>query len=90
MMAATPSARAGRLDTLGSIAAVVLGGASLFGGRGSFLGVLLGAVLIQEINSSMVFLGLSQTWQYWFVGLLTLIAVTMYSQARRASTELPS
>jgi ribose transport system ATP-binding protein len=73
--------------TLGSIAAVVLGGASLFGGRGSFVGVLLGAILIQEVNSSMVFLGLSQAWQYWFVGLLTLIAVTMYSQAGRVSAD---
>ncbi|MEJ8570436.1 ATP-binding cassette domain-containing protein [Microbaculum marinum] len=71
--------------TLASIAAVVLGGASLYGGRGSFIGVLLGAVLIQEVNSSMVFLRLSQAWQYWFIGLLTLIAVAVYSQAREAS-----
>lgn len=69
--------------TLASIAAVVLGGASLFGGRGSFIGVLLGAVLIPEINASMVFLGLSQAWQYWFIGLLTLLAVAAYSQTIR-------
>jgi ribose transport system ATP-binding protein len=71
--------------TLSSIAAVVLGGASLFGGRGAFVGVLFGAVLIQEINSATTFLSLSQAWQYWFIGLLTLIAVAIYSQARRAS-----
>lgn len=69
--------------TLASIAAVVLGGASLMGGRGSFLGVLLGAVLIQIINSSMVFLGLSQAWQFWFIGLLTLGAVAIYSRAEK-------
>ncbi len=69
--------------TLASIAAVVLGGASLFGGRGAFVGVLLGAVLIQEINSATSFLGLSQAWQYWFIGLLTLGAVAIYSQAHR-------
>ena len=46
----------------------VLGGASLFGGRGSFLGVLFGALLIQEVNSATTFLGLSQAWQYWFIG----------------------
>jgi ribose transport system ATP-binding protein len=68
--------------TLGSIAAVVLSGASLAGGRGTFIGVLLGAVLIQEVNSSMVFLGLSQAWQYWFIGLLTLTAVALYSQSK--------
>jgi ribose transport system ATP-binding protein len=68
--------------TLASVAAVVLGGASLFGGRGSFVGVLFGAMLIQEINSATTFLGLSQAWQYWFIGFLTLGAVAVYSQAR--------
>jgi ribose transport system ATP-binding protein len=71
--------------TLSSTAAVVLGGASLLGGRGSFVGVLLGALLIQLVNSSMVFLGLSQAWQYWFIGLLTIIGVAVYSQAARRS-----
>ena len=71
--------------TLASVAAVVLGGASLFGGRGSFFGVLFGALLIQEINSATSFLGLSQAWQYWFIGFVTLCAVAIYSQARRAS-----
>jgi ribose transport system ATP-binding protein len=70
--------------TLASVAAVVLGGASLFGGRGSFIGVLFGAMLIQEINSATTFLGLSQAWQYWFIGCLTLGAVAIYSQARSA------
>ncbi len=42
--------------TLTSITAVVLGGASIFGGRGSFIGALLGAVLIQEIVTSPQFL----------------------------------
>ncbi len=69
--------------TLSSTAAVVLGGASLLGGRGSFIGVLLGAILIQLVNSSMVFLGLSQAWQYWFIGLLTIVGVAVYSQAAR-------
>ena len=70
--------------TLTSIAAVVLGGASLAGGRGTFVGVLFGAGLIQEINSATSFLGLSEAWQYWFIGCLTLGAVAIYSQARRA------
>ena len=73
--------------TLTSIAAVVLGGASLFGGRGAFIGVLFGAVLIQEINSVTTFLSLSQSWQYWFIGFITLTAVAIYSQARRAHDE---
>ena len=69
--------------TLSSTAAVVLGGASLLGGRGSFIGVLLGALLIQQVNSSMVFLGLSQSWQYWFIGLLTIAGVAIYSHSGR-------
>ncbi len=42
--------------TLTSITAVVLGGASIFGGRGSFIGAFCGAVLIQEIVTSTTFL----------------------------------
>jgi ribose transport system ATP-binding protein len=70
--------------TLSSIAAVVLGGASLFGGRGAFVGVIFGALLIQQINSVTTFLDLSESWQYWFIGGITLGAVAIYSQARRA------
>jgi ribose transport system ATP-binding protein len=71
--------------TLSSITAVVLGGASLFGGRGSFVGALLGAALIQQILNATTFLSLSQAWQYWFVGLLTVGAAAIYSQARRTT-----
>jgi ribose transport system ATP-binding protein len=74
---------AGIAYTLSSITAVVLGGASLFGGRGSFIGTLLGAALIQQIINATVFLSLSQSWQYWFLGILTLVAAGIYSQARR-------
>jgi ribose transport system ATP-binding protein len=70
--------------TLSSITAVVLGGASLFGGRGSFIGALLGAALITEITNATTFLQLSQAWQFWFLGLLTLGAAAIYTQARRA------
>ena len=62
----------------------MLGGASLFGGRGSFVGVLLGAFLIQQITNATTFLGLSQSWQYWSVGLLALLAAGVYTQARQA------
>jgi ribose transport system ATP-binding protein len=68
--------------TLTSITAVVLGGASIFGGRGSFLGALLGALLLQEIASASPFLGLGQAWQYWLPGLLILAAAGLYSRAR--------
>jgi ribose transport system ATP-binding protein len=70
--------------TLASITAVVLGGASLFGGRGSFIGALLGAALNTEITNATTDLPLSQAWQFWFLGLLTLGAAAIYTQARRA------
>jgi len=70
--------------TLSSVTAVVLGGASLFGGRGSFVGALLGATLITEIVNATTFLELSQAWQFWFLGILTLVAAAMYTVARRA------
>jgi ribose transport system ATP-binding protein len=78
------SASEGVTYTLSSITAVVLGGASLFGGRGSFIGALLGAALIQQIVNATTFLSLSQAWQYWLTGLLTLGAAGIYMRARYA------
>lgn len=69
--------------TLSSVTAVVLGGASLFGGHGSFIGALLGALLIAQITNATTFLGLSEAWQYWFVGGLTLSAAAVYTLVRR-------
>lgn len=71
--------------TLSSIAAVVLGGASIFGGRGSFIGALLGAVLVQEIISATSFLGLGEEWQQWLPGLLILAGAGLYSRVRVSS-----
>ncbi|WP_205557143.1 ATP-binding cassette domain-containing protein [Mesorhizobium sp. DCY119] len=75
--------RAGLNYTLGSIAAVVIGGASLFGGRGSFVGALLGAVFIVQVSSVTVFLQLSQEWQQYLLGFLILSAVALYSMSRQ-------
>jgi len=71
--------------SLQSISAVVLGGASVFGGRGSFLGALAGAVLIQEITTASGFLGLGTAWQYWLPGLLILVAAGAYSRTRASA-----
>ncbi|HEY6179868.1 MAG TPA: ABC transporter permease, partial [Kofleriaceae bacterium] len=68
--------------TLSSITAVVLGGTSLLGGRGTFVGTLLGAVLITQLLNATVFLGLSTLWQYVFQGLLILVAAVVYSFVR--------
>jgi ribose transport system ATP-binding protein len=68
--------------TLSSITAVVLGGTSLLGGRGSFIGTLLGSCLIVQALNATVFLGLTQTWQYVFQGGLILVAALLYSRVR--------
>jgi ribose transport system ATP-binding protein len=68
--------------SLTSITAVVLGGASIFGGRGSFIGALLGALLLQEIITSTSFLGLGVAWQDWLPGVLILVGAGAYSRAR--------
>jgi ABC-type sugar transport system ATPase subunit/ribose/xylose/arabinose/galactoside ABC-type transport system permease subunit len=68
--------------TLASVTAVVLGGTSIFGGRGSFIGALFGAVLVEELLNVTTFLQLSQAWQYWFEGVLVIVAVGIYTQAR--------
>lgn len=64
--------------TLTSIAAAVLGGASLFGGRGSFIGAVIGAVLLTEITTVVPFLGLDTSWAQILVGGLTLLALFLY------------
>lgn len=68
--------------TLTSITAVVLGGTSLLGGRGSFVGTLLGAGLIVQLLNATTFLDLTQTWQYIFQGGLIVVAAVIYSQIR--------
>jgi ribose transport system ATP-binding protein len=68
--------------TLSSITAVVLGGTSLLGGRGTFVGTLLGAGLIVQVLNAIVFLNLTETWQYFFQGALIVVAAVIYSQVR--------
>ena len=69
--------------TLTSITAVVLGGTSLLGGRGTFIGTLMGAGLSVQVLNATAFLSLDQKWQYIFQGLLIVAAALIYSQVRR-------
>ena len=68
--------------TLSSITAVVLGGTSLQGGRGTFIGTVFGALLLTEVLNAISFLGLSQTYQYVFQGAFILVAALIYSTVR--------
>jgi len=74
--------------TLTSITAVVLGGTSLLGGRGTFIGTLMGAGLSVQVLNATTFLSLNQEWQYIFQGLLIVAAAIIYSQVRRSTTRV--
>jgi ribose transport system ATP-binding protein len=76
-------AKAGINYTLASIAAVVIGGGSLAGGRGSFIGALLGALLLNQVNVVSTFLQLSDAWQFYLQGAMVLIGVAVYSRSRQ-------
>ena len=76
-------ARAGLGYTLTSIAAAVIGGASLFGGRGSFIGALFGSILIVQVNQVTSFVRLDTAWSSYLMGAMILVAVTFYSTSRK-------
>jgi ribose transport system permease protein len=72
---ATPNA--GLSYELDSIAAVVIGGTSLSGGRGSILGTALGCLIIGVLNNGLVLLGVSPFWQQVIKGSVILVAVAL-------------
>ncbi|MED7925908.1 ABC transporter permease [Nonomuraea sp. LP-02] len=72
------------------IAAVVLGGASIFGGRGSVLGTVLGVLLIQVINNSLTLAGVPSAWQRTAVGVLLVIGVGVQALAARGTRKARS
>lgn len=77
--------QAGTNFTLLSVTAVVLGGTSVFGGRGTAIGVFLAACLLMIIQNAMNHLHISAYWQYIFTGVLTLLAVAAYAQQSSSS-----
>jgi len=74
--------------TLTGITAVVLGGTSLMGGRGTYFGTFMGSILLMQVLNATVFLDLDQTWQYLLQAALILIAAVVYSTARNRRTFL--
>jgi ribose transport system permease protein len=59
------------------IAAVVIGGTSLFGGKGNIIGALFGSVMIGMINNGLILMGLNVSQQMFFRGLILLIAISI-------------
>jgi fructose transport system permease protein len=70
---------------LASITAVVIGGTSLFGGRGSIIGSVLGAFIVGVFNVGLSLAGVDDYWQMFAAGCLVIIAVTLDQWLRRAS-----
>ncbi len=66
---------------LSSIAAVVIGGVSLFGGYGSVMGTVIGALIIAVLTTGLVMLNVEPFWQFVVVGIVVILAV-LIDQAR--------
>ena len=73
---------AGQTDNLDSITAVVLGGTSLFGGRGMILGTLVGAVIVGVIRNGLTLTGVSSVYQILITGVLVILAVATDQMSR--------
>lgn len=82
-----PNADPNALQTanLDSITAVVIGGTSLFGGRGSLLGTLVGALIVGVLRNGLTLAGIDPLWQDLVTGVLVIVAVTLdqISRGRR-------
>ncbi|MGO4915189.1 ABC transporter permease [Pseudogemmobacter sp. W21_MBD1_M6] len=70
---------------LASITAVVIGGTSLFGGRGSIIGSVLGAFIVQVFTTGLSLARVDDYWQQFAAGILVIVAVSLDQQLRRAS-----
>jgi fructose transport system permease protein len=71
---------------LDSITAVVLGGTSLFGGRGGVLGTLIGALIVGVFRNGLQLAGVEVVWQGFAIGLLVLVAVSIDQWIRKVKT----
>jgi fructose transport system permease protein len=79
------SPTAGENANLDSITAVVIGGTSLFGGRGSIVGTLIGALIVGVFRSAVSLAGLDVLWQQFAIGVLIIVAVALDQWIRRVS-----
>jgi fructose transport system permease protein len=74
---------AGQTEALDAITAVVLGGTSLFGGRGLVLGSLIGAVVVGVLRNGLTLMGVSSVYQVLITGILVILAVTVDQLSRK-------
>ncbi len=82
MRLGTGSPLEGTNDELNAIAAVVIGGASLFGGVGTIFGSLLGALIIGTIVNGLIVVGVQPYWQTVIIGIIIAVAVMLQERGR--------
>jgi len=63
-----------------------LGGTSLFGGRGTVIGTLIGAIIIGVLRNGLVLMGVASIYQVLITGILVILAVSVDQLARRRAT----
>ena len=76
---------AGHTENLDAITAVVLGGTSLFGGRGVVLGTLVGALIIGVFRNGLILMGVSSIYQVLVTGVLVILAVAADQLSRKGA-----
>ena len=76
---------AGQTENLEAITAVVLGGTSLFGGRGAILGSLVGALVVGVLRNGLTLIGVSSVYQVLVTGVLVIVAVAIDQLSRRGA-----
>ena len=70
-------------SNLESITAVVLGGTSLFGGRGNILGTLIGAIIVSVFRNGLLLMGIPSIYQLLITGILVIVAVAIDQLSQR-------
>ena len=80
------SALSGGTANLDSITAVVIGGTSLFGGRGSIIGTLIGALIVGVFRNGLALGGADALWQEFAIGVLIILAVAIDQWIRKVGT----
>ena len=80
------SPNSGQLANIESITAVVIGGISLFGGRGSILGTMFGALIVGVFTLGLRLLGADAQWTYLLIGVLIIVAVAVDQWIRKVGS----
>ena len=82
----SPTASTGVLGNIQSITAVVIGGISLFGGRGSIVGMFFGALIVGVFEMGLRLVGTDPQWTFFLIGVLIIFAVAVDQWIRKVSS----